>query len=213
MTSVVYYPPDINKNYELDIIQELVHVFIDKYVMQSITEELKQAVRLIAPIRRFDVDLLGQFIDKFSLPYEGGFGVLTLRGDMINSHLVEYDEHRKAQAMDPTVRRILTLFMRHFAPERYREVNEFAFQFNTRRLQQSSGTDITLFMIERLYHRANLLALENKSPKKTGELLRQDLFDLEREVTLVDTQQLQAELEKDWELEEVLDRGFNLIIA
>ena len=183
------------KKYEKQIIRNLREDFIDQVVMKSISSDrLKEALQLIAPLRRFDLDLLSQLIDKFSLPYGGPFGVLVLRGDMIKSQLVAYDEHRKALALDPTVRRILALSMRYFETERYREVNKFALHFNICCLRQSSGTDRTLFTNEILYHRANLLILEGKSVEEVGKLLKQDLLKLESEMTLGDAELLQAEV-------------------
>lgn len=201
------------KDYEPRLISRLMNKFIEKYALQSMSEEkFIDAIKLIAPLRRFDIDLLDQFIEHFSLPYKGAFRALMLRSDMLKSLLVAYDEQKKALGLDPTIRRILALHMRHFAVERYREVNQFAVSFNSERLQEASGTDRTLFTAEILYHRANLLTLSGKSAQEIGQLLTEDLFEIANQMTLVDAQQLQAELAKDAELEDVMAEGFSLIL-
>lgn len=203
---------------EEDLVNELVDKVIDKYVMEGVPLELNAACRVLAVVRQFDVivlrRILSKFVDYFREMKDTLF--LGLVGRLSETHLVEWDAVRKGYALDETLRRILALHLRLNQPEQYLQVNKVAADIYDEWIERVRENR-SVYVLERLYHQANIASAEGKSSARIASKLERELEnyleryyqDKDQEFAYSSTTRLYQELRKDDELRKLVGgKGF-----
>lgn len=197
---------------------ELMDALIEQYVMRDISPELKRAFRMIAVLRQFDVNALRYILSQFvPEPFsdKGGAYFLSLIGKMVETTLVQWDPAKKGYSLDDTMRKMLALSMRLRNRDLYERVNAAAIKLYGDWIERVSENP-SRFIIEKLYHRANLLR-DWKTGLEIGSELKGELQEyLERfyrdEVYGIPAaMELLEELKRDQELEGGIREGFPIL--
>lgn len=205
--------------YRVQLMNELTNVLIDRHIMRDVPPELKQALRIISILRHFDVNALRVILTKFLSPQFGGKGgsyYLSMVARMVETTLVEWDSVRKGYAIDLSVRRMLALHLQLNEQDLYLAINREAInlykEWIERIAENRSG-----FIIEYIYHRSNVLKIENKPQDKIGEELAGELTGYlsrhyVRDVDTAAVMRLCEELKTDTEIEENIPGGLKTLV-
>jgi hypothetical protein len=201
------------------LMAELMEELIEKQIMAGVAPDLRRAFRVIAVLRQFDVNtlryLLGSFL-KEDYADRSGVYYLNMVGRMVETSLVEWDKNRKGYALDYTVRRMLALNLQLTNPSEYVSINEAAVTLYEGWIEQIPDNR-SGFIVEELYHRANVLAVQGQDPAEISSALRARLWEYLKtyyggEYGTAGAVRLKEELQTDRELEENLpDRVADLV--
>lgn len=200
------------------LISVLVDKVLDNYVMQGMDEELKDAMRILAVVRQFDVAFLHRLLTKYVPYYAQQQAFLSEQTRLAATFLVEWDRSRKGYAMDSTVRRILALHLRYTDRARYLEANRDAAALYAEWIERMRENPST-YIVEHIYHEAAIAIAEGRPPAAWVPELESELQGyLERYYRDPDlawaqkkTEQLRQEIQADSELQEMLGEDFRAL--
>jgi len=199
--------------HKAELVGELVKGLIDDRVLADLPVEVRQALHLIAPLRQFDVSALRSLLIHF-LPKEfedkSGHYFLTMIRRMVETTVVQWDSARKGYALDPTARRMLALNMQLHRQEDFVAVHEEAIAlYNdwTHHIPEARSR----YMIEKLYHTAEVLRATGEPGSVIGERLAEELLQYLQEfyggeeeiATMAGLERLVQEFNGDEELDQV----------
>lgn len=203
------------------LINELVDRVIDRYVMVDIPDDLNAALRLLAVVRQFDVVFLQRLLSKFVPEFKDMRETLFLEvlSRLAGTYLVEWDDKRKGYRIDPILRRILALHLRHTAQERYVEANREAATIYADWIERAPAGR-SVYVVERQYHEACVFLAEGKPAEWVVTDLERELMGYLKEYysdrdplyAQQATMQLLQELKGDDELGELLGDAFSRLV-
>ena len=190
------------------LVRELVEGLIDDKVLADMPVEVRQALHLIAPLRQFDVSALRHLLTHF-LPKRGSHYYLAMVRQMVESTVVEWDSARKGYAIDPIARRMLALDMLLHRPQDYATIHEESVAMYEDWIQRIPEAR-SRYLVEKLYHMAEVLRAEEEPDEVIGERLQeelvcylQDSYRAEEEVAVMAAlDRLEQELSGDEELDQ-----------
>ena len=151
-------------DYEDRIIVAVVDEVIRKKVV--VPESLFRAFCVLSILRYFDVDIPAEFlisIDR-TKDWSDPMQVLDLIRVMLREtgYLVRLDSEHNSYAMDPFVRRALSLYMRLFHLDEYLALSKKAIEYYDRKLAKLPFN--VYLIVEKLYHLADVLRISE--PRK-----------------------------------------------
>lgn len=217
-----------------ELLKRLIDQVIDRYVLGNIPDHLQVAIRTLAPMRQFDIIIIQEILkDNHFVPDPKQFtNYIEVLSDLAGTYLVEWDAKRKGYAIDPTLRRILSIHMLYETPSVFKAIQERAQQIYASWIKEEENRNI--YLVEYLYHSACLHLIElsernNLTPaalflepqahpqilKTVTDRLGQTLSNLlnryykgrrDREKLQRSTDQLRNELQNDEELPELLSK-------
>jgi len=148
--------------YQTRLVQELVEQLIERVVMEGVSPDIKQAYRVMALARHFDVNVLRRLLTRFvQEPFadKSAAYFLGVVGAMVKTTLVEWSSARRGYMLDDTIRWMLALHMKLTNRQRYEQINQELIglydEWIERVPENRSG-----FIIERLYHEACLESVQ-----------------------------------------------------
>jgi len=151
-------------DYEDRIIAAVVDEVIRRKVV--VPGSLFRAFCVLSILRYFDVDIPAEFlicIDR-TKDWSDPMQVLDLIRVMLRGtdYLVRLDSEHNSYAMDPFVRRALSLYMRLFQPDEYLALSKKAIEYYDRKLAKPPFG--VYLIVEKLYHLADVLRMSE--PRK-----------------------------------------------
>jgi len=150
---------------------------IEEKLLTDVDSDLRQAFRIIAPLRQFDVTRLRAVLPEFDperFGDRGGNYYLLMLNRMVDTALVEWSVLRKAYVLDETLRRILTLDVEAQNIELVEQIHQQAADLHHSWLEENTESRGG-YVVEWLYHRAQVLRLQGRNPLEISEAIRNDL--------------------------------------
>jgi hypothetical protein len=149
------------KGHEPDLLDYLVDQVMEGYVFRGIDARYQEACYVLALVRQFDVIMLRRLLSKFVPAFEGfprnAYGGLL--GKLNSTYLIEWDDTRKRYSVDPTLRRILSQFVRLRNPDLYVAVNREALDVYRSWIDRVADYR-SIYIVEALYHEACLACVK-----------------------------------------------------
>jgi hypothetical protein len=149
------------KGHEPGLLDYLVDKVMEDYVFRGIDERYKEACYVLALVRQFDVIMLRRLLSKFVPAFKdfprNAYGGLL--GKLNSTYLIEWDDTRKGYSVDPTLRRILSQFVRLRHPDRYAAVNREALDVYRSWIERVADYR-SIYIVEALYHEACLACVK-----------------------------------------------------
>jgi hypothetical protein len=153
-----------DKNLNNDqLLKELIERVIDNYVMEDVPDDLREACRVLSIVRQFDVMILEHLLSTFVSDYfTKDSPYLTTIGRLTATSLVEWNTGRKGYSLNKTVRHILRQDILWNKQERFLAITEKTlgiYEEWIKKVSENRG----IYILEWLYHQANLFFVKGKS--------------------------------------------------
>jgi len=162
------------QNYNQPAFKQISEAIVEQ-LLRHVPPALARVCRVIAPLRRFNADLLAAVLPKMlgaGEPYsQGGIGDYMQLGRKLNEQL-EFIESRQAYFMHPTIRQILKLALYYADPqsESFVKVNQLADKYYSEWLPKSDFYSRFPMLVEAFYHKVVLI--KRAEPSRELEALR-----------------------------------------
>ncbi|QTA83763.1 p-loop domain-containing protein [Desulfonema limicola] len=189
---------------------------LESYVMKDITDtKLKDACRVLAIVRQFDVIIMRHLLTQFEKEhFQETEGFLEISGQLSETFLIEWNSKLKGYALDETVRHMLSLNMQFNDIQRYKEINKSAADIYKEWIEKVSENR-SIYILERFYHLTNIAKIEDKNGSEIGAELEKELQGFltqyyqknKPEFDYAATIRLYEELLSDHELEKLVGEG------
>jgi hypothetical protein len=143
---------------------------ISAQLLSKVPADLARYCRLIAPLRRFNADLLFSVLSKTLNPEEpyaeAGIGDYMQLGRRLNEQL-EFIDSRQAYFMHPAIRKILVSTLRYSGTDNYlyKKINEIALIYYNSWLPKTDYYTRFPMLVEAFYHKLVLISIENPVDK------------------------------------------------
>ena len=165
------------EQYRPDLLQRLVAEVVENGLLTDVAPELRLAFHVIAPLRQFDVTTLRAVLPEFApdqFEGRGGNYFLLMLNRLVDTALVEWSAERKAYVLDDTLRRILALDLETRDADLSLRIHQRAADLFDRWLEEVPESRST-YLVEWLYHRAQVLRLSGKDQPEIASKVQQDL--------------------------------------
>ncbi len=200
-----------------DLIRRLMTHVVEENLLAGVDNDIRLAWRIAAPLRQFDVTTLRRVLPEFEPEFEGKGGnyYLLMLNRMVDTALVEWSAERKAYVLDQTLRQFLALDLETRDPDLARRIHKRAAELYRRWLEEVPENR-SAYLVEWLYHHAQMQRLAGQAPPEIAASLRRTLqpvldqfyrpISVEDDRLLDGAQQLIEELERDPDLPELLGK-------
>lgn len=206
------------------LLQYLFDRLISNQIMRSEEPIVRQAFKITAVLRHFDINALRYMLERFApIQFKGKppSYFLELIGKMVDSGLVSWDPRQKGYALDRSVRRIIFLHKFYKEPKGFVEMNKAAAELYALWIERLPDNRINS-IIERMFHRANEMSADCENgdrytPSEIAFYLKSELQDyLERyyasaEFGLKGLIALREELHADTEFRDLLPLELDIL--
>lgn len=181
----------------------------DKWVKDDILRDFDKLIvevcRVLSVVRRFDLNLADDIINKYLNDSKPSFGIMTLIGTLYKSSLAGWDGIRKGYALDNTLRCVLRSILKIQNQNRFIDITQHAIKQYEKWIEKIHENK-TIYLLEWLYHRTNLDNILNNSDSwnqtKAGFTNYVNQFSkADQTKTLILIDQLYRDLSDDHELE------------
>lgn len=174
----ITFEPESLADRQQELIRILKEQFIDGYVFERVNNGriVKRALEIMSLVRQFDATLLSGILSSeegFKSMQREDFGMLLSL--LVQSQLVVWDEQRKNYAVDSNIKEILRLSLLQDNPQAFIAFQEKAIKFYNKNIEKA-GMNKYLYIIEKLYHLANLKQVGEQA--NLEDALKQELDDI-----------------------------------
>lgn len=151
------------QNYNHHAFKQISEAIVSQ-LLRKVPPALGKVCRVIAPLRRFNADLLAAVLPKMlsdgELYSHGGIGDYMQLGRKLNEQL-EFIESRQAYFIHPTIRQILKWAVYYADPqsESFAKVNQLADKYYSEWLPRSDFYSRFPMLVEAFYHKVVLIKL------------------------------------------------------
>jgi hypothetical protein len=209
---------DVFRDHRSTLIRRLMTDVVEQNLLAEVDDEIRMAWRIAASLRQFDVTTLRRVLPEFEPEFEGRGGnyYLLMLNRMVDTALVEWSAERKAYVLDDTVRQFLALDLETRDPDLVQRIHERAAELY-RHWLEDVPENRSAYLVEWLYHEAQILRLKDKEPPEIAASLRRTLqpvlqqffrsITAEEDRLLDGARQLLEELKRDPDLPRLLEKG------
>jgi hypothetical protein len=136
-------------------------------------EQISQILKNVSPLRWFDDNILAMLLTEVALTNFENINTLHARAYIrqvaIQTYLIHWESGRMAYTLDRPVRQILTLEMHRREPSRLSKIHHFMQEWYQEAINKVTQKDPStpksvIYLLEHLFHFAQLWLLEGKSP-------------------------------------------------
>jgi hypothetical protein len=169
--------PDDFEQYRPELLRRLTTEVVESRLLEDIAPDLRCAFHIIAPLRQFDVTTLRAVLPEFApdqFGERGGNYFLMMLNRLVDTALVEWSAKRKAYVLDDTLRRILALDLETQDADLSQCIHQRGAELYRRWLEEVSESRST-YLVEWLYHRAQVLRLGGKDQAEIASKVQRDL--------------------------------------
>jgi nucleoside-triphosphatase THEP1 len=208
---------------EADIVFNLFNVIFEHHILRGISdsERVSQILKHVSPLRRFDDNILSMLLTKIDSARFENINTLHARARIrqvaIQTYLIRWESGRMAYTLDRPIRQLLTLEMHHRDPSRLREIHRTMQEWYQDAIDQvtqkdSSAPQSVIYLLEHLFHFAQLWQLEAKSQVDLETEIQQKVDRQFAGYQPRERNHFQEEFQRDEELAELLGNGYGRLI-
>jgi|GEM_PF-2750573 len=160
-----------------ELLQWLTTQVVEKRLLADVATDLSDALHIVAPLRQFDVTTLRALLPEFAagkFKGRGGNYFLLMLNRLVDTALVEWSAERKAYVLDDTLRRILALDLETRDPDLSLRIHRRAIDLFGRWLEEVPDSR-SCYLVECLYHRAQVLRFQGKGQPEIAVEVQQGL--------------------------------------
>ena len=205
--------------------ERLLEKLLYKYLMSDVSEDLKEALLAISPLRHFTVNVTARILPKFApthLKVTSGIETLVVIRGMMETTLVDWDREKRGYAMEEPLRRIMALAFMVKDQTRFLAVHQEASELYSSWIDLDGRENCRDFIIEWIYHQAHVLHGQGESRigDKLGKNLKKKIdkcyvCEGESDVSAIDAlyNQMQSDTELQEELADIEETSFDTILS